>query len=162
LRESLSPLRAMIGARFIVVEANAERDGRLEIIIALEDQGWVEAELEAGGAVRTGPLLDGGSSFTLPDGSTLDVIAAERDWLAQALDCPRIAPNGLPVIGLPYFVLFRLETARTADLRKLERLLGSTTDVELGRVRNAVDAYMPDSRGDLESLIVLGRLARGG
>lgn len=65
MRESASPLRAMIGARFVVVEANDDRGGRLEIIIALEDQGWVEAELEAGGAVRTGPLLDGGSSFRL-------------------------------------------------------------------------------------------------
>lgn len=88
------------------------------------------------------------------------MIAAERDWLAQALDCPRTAPNGLPVIGLPYLVLFRLETARTADFRELERILGKATDAQLARVRDAVDAYMPDLRGDLESLIVLGRLAR--
>jgi hypothetical protein len=148
----------MLGGRFVVVEASEE--GRLEILIALEDQRWVEDELEVNGAARTGPLLDGGSSFRMADGSTLDVIAGEEPWLAQALEYPQKAPNGLPVIGLPYLVLFRLGTARTADSRELERLLGRANDELLGRVRDAVEAFAPDLRGDLESLIALGRLAR--
>jgi hypothetical protein len=159
LPEPVSPLRAMLGGRFVVIEAN--EDGRLEILIALEDQNWVEGELEAGGAQRMGPLLDGGSSFMLADGSTLDVIAGEEPWLAQALECPQSAPNGLPVIGLPYLVLFRLGTGRTADSRELERLLGVAGEDLLRRVRAAVEAFAPDSAGDLESLIALGRLARG-
>jgi hypothetical protein len=159
LREVVSPLRALIGARFVVVEASGDRTGRLEVLIAPEDQGWVEAELGASGAVRVGTLLDG-SSFELTDGSTLDVIARDEPWLAQALDCPQAAPNGLPVIGLPYLVLFRLETARASDSRELERLLGSASEAQLTRVRDAVDAFMPDLSGDLESLIALGRLAR--
>ena len=160
--EPVSPLRATIGARFVVVEASLARDERLEILIAPDDQGWVEGELEASGAIRTGTLLDGGSSFVLADGSTLDVIAHDAPWLAQALECPRTAPNGLPVIGLPYLVLFRLETARTADSRQLERLLGAASESSLARVREAVDAFAPDLRGDLESLITLGQLARHG
>jgi hypothetical protein len=149
----------MIGARFVVVGASADREGRLEVLIAPEDQGWVEAELEANGASRTGTLLDGGSSFRLADGAMLDLIACAADWLPQALDCPQTAPNGLPVIGLPYLVLFRLEASRTTDTTELERLLGAASAEQLGRVRDAVDAYLPDLRGDLESLIVLGRLA---
>ena len=128
------------------------------MLIALEDQGWVEDELEANGAARIGTLLDG-SSFQLADGSTLDVRARDEPWLAQALECPQAAPNGLPVIGLPYLVLFRLETARASDSRELERLLGSASEAQLRRVRDAVDAFMPDLSGDLESLIALGRLA---
>ncbi len=159
MRESSSPLRVMIGGRFVVVEASADRAGRLEVLIAPEDQGWIEDELEANGAVRIGTLLDG-SSFRLPDCSTLDVIARDEPWLSQALDCPQAAPNGLPVIGLPYLVLYRLETARSADSRELERLLGGASEAQLDRVRDAVDAFMPDLRGDLESLIALGRLAQ--
>jgi len=147
----------MIGGRFVVVEASEA--GRLEVLIAPEDQGWIEDELEANGAVRSGTLLDG-ASFQLADGSTLDVIARDEPWLAQALDCPQAAPNGLPVIGLPYLVLYRLETARSADSRELERLLAGASEAQLGRVRDAVDAFMPDLRDDLESLIALGRLAR--
>src|SRR5579875_2955471 len=67
LRNAASPLRAMIGARFVVV------------------------------------------------------VAGDEPWLPQALECARLAPNGLPVIGLPYLVLFRLTTARSADARELER-----------------------------------------
>jgi len=159
LRESISPLRVMIGGRFVVVEASEDRAGRLEVLIAPEAQGWIEDEIEANGAARNGTLLDG-SSFQLPDGSALDVIARDKPWLAQARDCPQVAPNGLPVIGLPYLVLYRLETARTADSRELERLLGGSSEAQLGRVRDAVDAFMPDLRGDLESLIALGRLAQ--
>lgn len=153
-------MRAILGARFLVVEAAVEVEQRLEVLIALEDQGWVEGELEAHGAARTGSLLDGGSSFRLTDGSTLDVIAREAPWLAQALDCPRIAPNGLPVIGLPYLVLFRLETGRSADVRELERLLGGASEPQLFHVRAAVDAFMPEAREELESLITIGRLER--
>jgi hypothetical protein len=160
LRNAASPLRAMIGARFVVVEAGDEAAGRLEVLIAAEDQGWVEAELEESGAVRIGALLDGGSSFRLPDGSTLDVVAGDEPWLPQALECARLAPNGLPVIGLPYLVLFRLTTARSADARELERLLGCASEAQLERVRAAVDAFLPDMRGDLESIIALGRLAQ--
>lgn len=157
--EPVSPLRAMIGARFVVVEASAEGASRLEVLIALEDQSWVEGELVASGAVRTGALLDGGSTFRLADGMTLDLIAGEEAWLGQALEHPQPAPNGLPVIGLPYLVLFRLGNGRTADSRELERLLGRASPAQLARVRDAVDAFLPDLRGDLESLIALGRLA---
>jgi hypothetical protein len=161
LREAISPLRATIGARFVVIGATTDQEERIEVLIALEDQGWVEAELEAYGALRTGALLDGGSTFRLPDGASLDLVARDEPWVAQALDCPQAAPNGLPVIGLPYLVLFRLEASRTADTTELERLLGHASKEQLSRVRDAVDAYLPDLRGDLESLIVLGRLAQG-
>lgn len=161
MREPVSPLRAIIGARFVVVSAVAEGSGRLEVLIAAEDQGWVEAELEANGATRTGPLLHGGSTFELRDGLVIDLIGLDAPWLSQALECPQAAPNGLPLIGLPYLVLFRLESSRSDDSRELERLLGAASEPQLGRIRDAVAAFMPDASGDLESLIVLGRLARG-
>jgi hypothetical protein len=161
LPEPVSPLRAIIGAGFVVVSVAEEGRGRLEVLIAAEDRGWVEGELEANGAVRTGTLLLGGSTFELPDGLVIDLIGADAPWLAQALDHPLPAPNGLPLIGLPYLVLFRLESSRSDDSRELERLLGAAGEPLLARVREAVAAFMPDASGDLESLIVLGKLARG-
>jgi hypothetical protein len=161
LPEPVSPLRAILGARFIVVSVAEEGRGRLEVLIDAEDQGWVEGELEANGAVRTGTLLLGGSTFELRDGLVIDLIGSEAPWLGQALDYPRPAPNGLPLIGLPYLVLYRLESSRSDDSRELERLLGAASEPQLARVREAVAAFMPDASGDLESLIVLGKLARG-
>lgn len=159
MAERSSPLRAVLGARFVVVGAVADGEQRLEVLVADEDHGWIEGELEAAGATRTGTLLDGGSSFTLVDGTTLDLVGSDAPWLPAALECAQLAPNGLPVIGLPYLVLYRLASGRSADAQQLERVLGTATEAQLARVRAAVDAFMPDVRGDLESVIALARLA---
>lgn len=115
-------------------------------------------ELRSGGCRYEGPLSAGGSHWTLPDGSGLDVIESDASWVAVALEAHRRAPDGLPVIDLPYLVLMKLEAGWAQDLADVSRMLGGAGEADLAAVREVVGAHLPEGTEDLESLIELGRL----
>ncbi|MEG4842730.1 hypothetical protein [Microcoleus sp. B9-D4] len=130
------------------------------ILVLTQDAANLYRELEQAGSTRTGELSIGGSTWELPDGTYFDVIESRDSWVREAITNPNKAPDGLPIIGLPYLVLMKLQASRGIDIGDLTRMLGGADETALRLVRRAVQDFLPDAVEDLESLIVLGKLER--
>ncbi|PSB27314.1 hypothetical protein C7B69_11040 [filamentous cyanobacterium Phorm 46] len=133
----------------------------LDILVLTDDAENIYQELVAAGSIKVGELSIGGSSWQLPDGSILDVLESQQPWVIEAIANPNIAPDDLPIIGLPYLILMKLQASRGIDIGDLTRMLGGADETALELVRKTVKTYLPDAVEDLESLIVLGKLERG-
>ena len=88
----------------------------------------------------------------------IDLIALRADWLEEALNKPRMGPDGQPYIDLPWLVLLKLAASRSQDLADLSRMLGAAGDADLERIRDIVKKFGPTDAQDVESLIRMGRL----
>jgi len=159
------PLESIVQTPFVIVGGVATRlyapermTEDLDVLIAAEDAGRFYAELQQGGGQRQGRLTIPGSHWRLPDGSLLDVLESEEPWVREALTNPAFAPDGLPVISLPYLILLKMRSGRITDLADVSRMLGGAEEDALDQVRAAVRAYQPGDLEDLESVIQLGRL----
>ena len=82
------------------------------------------------------------------------------DWVTEAISSPNYAPDGLPVVDLPYLVLMKLIAGRSQDIADISRMLGVAEDLQLQRVKKVINQYLPSAIEDLENLIVLGKLER--
>ncbi len=133
----------------------------LNILVWTDDAENIYQELVAAGSIKIGELCIDGSSWQLPDGSILDVLESQQSWVREAIANPNIAPDNLPIIGLPYLILMKLQASRGIDIGDLTRMLGGADETALELVRKTVKTYLPDAVEDLESLIVLGKLERG-
>ena len=80
--------------------------------------------------------------------------------MTEAISSPNYAPDGLPVVDLPYLVLMKLIAGRSQDIADISRMLGIAEDLQLQRVNKIINQYLPNEIKYLESLIVLGRLER--
>ena len=129
-----------------------------DILVLAEDQEASEQELAGAGCQRLGVLAIGGSTWTLPDGTTLDVVISDAPWAQEAIERPLQTADGIPVIALPYLVLMKLYAGRAQDIADITRMLGGAADSALIEVRAAVARYNPEATVDVESMIVLGRL----
>lgn len=134
---------------------------KLDILVLTEDADNIYRELAEAGSMKVGELSIGGSSWQLPDGSILDVIESQQPWVAGAIANPNTAPDNLPIIGLPYLIVMKLQASRGIDMGDLTRMLGGADRPALDLVRKTVKTYLPDAVEDLESLIVLGKLEMG-
>ena len=130
----------------------------LDILVLTADAKELYRELEKAGSTRVGELSIGGSTFKLPDGTYLDVIEFQEPWVEEAVNNPNIAPDGLPIIGLPYLILMKIKASRSQDIADLTRMLGGADENALEEVRKAIKTYLPETLEDLESFIVLGKL----
>jgi hypothetical protein len=130
----------------------------LDILIHSSQSERAYACLADRQAIEIGTLSIGGTSWQLPDETTLDIIVSDRPWVTKALNHPRISPDGQPVIDLPYLILMKLAASRTVDLSDISRMLGQADDRQLDRVRQTIALYDPNSLEDVESLIYLGKL----
>ncbi len=133
----------------------------LDILVFAQDAVNIYQQLAAKGSIKIADLSIGGSTWQLPDGTYLDVIESNQSWVTEAMSKPNHAPDGLPVIELPYLVLMKLQASRGIDIGDLSRMLGCANDRALQLVRKVVKTYLPDALEDLESLIVLGKLEMG-
>lgn len=133
----------------------------IDILILSQEAANIYRQLEQAGSRRVGELSIGGSSWQLPDGTYLDVIESSEPWVKEAISNPNNAPDGLPIIRLPYLVLMKLKASRGIDMGDLTRMLGGADETALRLVRRAVQSFLPDAVEDLESLIVLGKLEMG-
>ena len=123
-----------------------------------QNQEAVERELTAAGCEKLGVLAIGGSTWTLPDGTTLDVVVSEAPWAREAIQRPLQTADGIPVIALPYLVLMKLYAGRSQDIADITRMLGGADESALAEVRAAVARHDPGAVNDVESMIVLGGL----
>lgn len=158
-------LRTVMTAPFVVVGGVATRlyapermTDDLDILVHGGNAERLAGDLAQAGAQPLERLSAGGSSCLLPDGTVLDILFFSEPWAEDALRAPLVAPDGLPVIGLPYLVLMKLLASRGIDLGDLTRMLGGADEHALHAVRSVIQTYASDAVDDLESLIMLGRL----
>ena len=164
--QPLFDLRQVIrNTRFLLVGGLATRHYMPErmtldtdILVLAEDQEASEQELAGAGCQKLGVLAIGGSTWMLPDGTTLDVVISDAPWAQEAIERPLQTADGIPVIALPYLVLMKLYAGRAQDIADITRMLGGAGDSALIEVRAAVARYNPEATADVESMIVLGRL----
>jgi len=133
----------------------------LDILVRDEDAQLVYEDLENAKGQKIGDLSIAGTQWRLADGTSLVVWAFDGNWVVEAINSPNYAPDGLPVIDLPYLVLMKLIAGRSQDIVDISRMLGVAEDWQLGRARIAIGRYLPSALEDLESLVVLGRLEQG-
>jgi hypothetical protein len=126
-----------------------------------EDASTLNRELERANCQKLGELSIGGTSWQLPDGTTLDVIESDDDWAREALQNPNFDDSGFPIIALPYLTIMKLLASRAQDIADLTRMLGAASGDTLQEVRTVVRVYVPDALEDLESMILLGRMELG-
>ncbi len=164
--QPLFDLRQVIrNTRFLLVGGLATRHYMPErttldtdILVLAGDQEAVERELTAAGCPKLGLLAIGGSTWLLPNGTTLDVVISDAPWAREAIERPLQTADGIPVIALPYLVLMKLYAGRSQDIADITRMMGGADERALAEVRAAVAQHNPESLNDVESMIVLGRL----
>ena len=167
-RRPVFNLRTITTIPFVVIGGVATRlyapermTDDLDILIEAKNAEELSADLISGGCQKIGKLSIGGSHWRLPDRMALDVLEEDAAWAAEAIANPASAPNGLPVISLPYLVLMKMRAGRAIDIGDLSRVLGAADDKALDETRRVIAAYLPDGVEDLEALIYLGRLEYG-
>lgn len=132
----------------------------IDILVKAEDAQLVYQDLLKANSQKVSELSIQGSQWQLEDGTSLDVLEGTGNWVAKAIQTPKYAPDGLPIIDLPYLVLMKLIAGRSQDLADISRMLGGTTDIQLLEVKKIIYQFIPSAAEDLESLIILGKLER--
>jgi hypothetical protein len=133
----------------------------LDILVRSRDSDEVIERLEEAGYRRISPLAVPDFLLRSPEGTDLDVIFGDYDWLDEALGHQGRDPAGYPVLDLPYLILMKIASSRLQDTADISRMLGLASQDEVTRVREAIARYAPDEADDLESLIYLGRVEVG-
>jgi hypothetical protein len=133
----------------------------LDILINPDDSQLIYEDLKNNNAEKVGNLTIAGSQWRLFDNTSLDVLEGEDEWVKDAIALPNYAPDGLPIISLPYLILMKLSASRTQDLADVSRMLGLADEKTLKEIRQVIKNYLPTAEEDLESLIILGKLEIG-
>jgi hypothetical protein len=133
----------------------------LDILVKAEDRELIYQDLRKADSKKIGSLSIPGSQWQLADQTSLDVIEGDDSWVKDAIAHPKYAPDGLPIINLPYLVLMKLSASRTQDLADISRMLALAKENEREQIREVIKTYIPSAKEDLESLIVLGELELG-
>jgi hypothetical protein len=132
----------------------------LDVLIERGTAGTARKRLKKAGFDYRGELTVGGSTWSTPDGTVVDLLEADAPWVKDALE--RAQHNrdlqGLPVLPLPYFIVMKLQAGRILDIADVTRMLGLASDVDLDAVRQVIRQHLPDAVEDLESMITLGRM----
>ena len=134
----------------------------VDILVRIEDFPAAEDALRGAGCDRTGPLAIGRSSWRLPGGDVLDVVALADAWVDEAIRCAVRDDDGQPCARLQDLVVMKLAAGRVQDLADISRMLGQASEEALAATRRAVSIYCPADLADIENLIALGRLEHGG
>jgi len=131
-----------------------------DILVRAADAATVRQQLSAAGCRYIGDLAIGGSSWTTPDGWSLDVLEGTAPWCTRAIAEAQQNRDaqGLPVVPLPYLVLMKFQAGRVQDLADITRILAQADEPNLAVVRQLFATLLPEDVADLESLIALGQL----
>lgn len=133
----------------------------MDILVRSRDSDEVIERLEEAGYRRISPLAVPGFLLRSPEGTDLDVIFGDYDWLDEALAHVQRDPAGYPILDLPFLILMKMASSRGRDIGDLTTMLGLASQEEVTRVREVIARYAPGEAGDLESLIYLGRVEMG-
>ncbi|MGB5595180.1 MAG: hypothetical protein WBM62_14235 [Crocosphaera sp.] len=133
----------------------------IDILIKIQDRLLIYQDLENANSQKIGDLSIPGSQWKLPDNTLLDVLEGEDNWVEEAIASPKFAPDGLPIIDLPYLILMKLSASKTQDLADITRMLGLAKEKELEQTRAIIKTYLLTAEEDLEKLITLGKLETG-
>ncbi len=136
----------------------------LDLVIRRQDARSAEHRLKAAGFKLVGSLSIGGSSWKAGDGTPIDMIEIDENWIDDALF--RAAQNrdqtGAPILTLPYLVLMKLRSGRLHDVSDIGRMLTAASAADLEAVRDVVRRLEPDALDDLDSTITIAQLELGG
>jgi hypothetical protein len=130
----------------------------VDLLVPLPDAPALRAELETLGYARIGNLRIGGTAWRAPGGDQLGVIESDAPWVHEAVSRPERAPDGAPVVALPYLVLMKLDASRAQDVADISRMLGQAGPDTMDAVRELIRRYRPGDLEDLESLAAIGAL----
>lgn len=135
-----------------------------DVLVMPESLVEAERALLQAGCKKTGQLTIGRSTWHMPEGRNLDLIALEGEWVEKAIADPVSGPHKLPYVDLPYLVLMKLFSGRVQDLADISRMLGGADETKRRATRQVVKQYRPADLEDLDSLITLGQreLEEGG
>jgi hypothetical protein len=127
-----------------------------EAVRGLKALGW----RNDGELFFSNSLLGLYGSAWLKDGQKLDVLATDQRWAQEALSQKAYDQTGLRVIGLPYLVLMKIDSARGIDQGDLTRMLGLLDEAEVERVVAVVERHYGDPHGaqDVRQYAMLGKL----
>ena len=114
-----------------------------DILVLAGDQEAVERELTAAGCQNLGVLAIGGSTWALPNGTTLDVVISHAPCPRAVIESPLQTADGIPVIALPYLVLMKLYVGRSQDIADITRMLGGAYESALAEVRERWHGITP-------------------
>lgn len=129
-----------------------------DVLISSDKLTEAEYALEGSECKKLGRLSIGGSTWQLPEGRNLDLIALDEPWVTDAISHAVVGTGGLPYAELPYLVLMKLASGRMQDLADISRMLGGADEKMLERTRQLVGHYRSHDLEDLGSLISLGKL----
>lgn len=131
-----------------------------DVAVAVRDATAARRRLAEAGYAKLAELSIGGARWQGPDSRPINVIEGQEPWWETALKEAQSNRDaqGLPILPLPYLALMKFQASRTIDLGDLARMLGLADDSMLAAVRAVFRRYAPDDMGDLESLIMLGKL----
>lgn len=129
-----------------------------DVLVHADDLQQAEEQLKQSGCTKIGALTVGGSTWEMPGGRCLDLIALDGEWVDEALAQAEREDDELPYISLPYLVLMKLVASRVQDLADISRMLGLADADVVDDVRTVVGKYSADDVDDLERLIELGKL----
>lgn len=158
---------ALSHLRFAVVGAVATRlymperlTQKIDVVIKSSDSAKTKQKFLEAGFVHQCDLTIGGSTWRTPDGRFVDVIEGHESWWLNAIAAAQNNRDaqGLPILPLAYLVLMKFRAGRLQDLADISRMLGQANEKDLAEVRALFDHEAPSERGDLESIIQLGKL----
>ena len=146
-----SPERVTQDIDVLVEQARYDEAAR-----ALERRGWRKVR----DLVFPASLLGVYGSAWLKDGQKLDVLATDQPWAEEALAEKAYDQTGLRVIGLPYLVMMKIDSARGIDQGDLTRMLGLLDEAEVEHVVAVVQRHYGDPHGaeDVRQYAMLGKL----
>jgi hypothetical protein len=165
-RYGIPPIKPHLGnVPFVVVGGVATRlympermTLDIDVLVSASRLGDAEDALERSGCVKLGPLTVGGSTWRLPEGATLDVLALSEPWADAAVGNPVSTAEGLPCVDLRFLVLMKLVSGRVQDLADITRMLGACDDEAWQAIQDVARRWRPQDVEDVESMRRLGRL----
>lgn len=132
----------------------------IDILVKSDDAQLLYQDLVRANSQKIGELSIQGSQWQLEDGTSLDVLEGTESWVIEAIANPNFAPDGSPIINLPYLILMKLIAGRSQDLADISRMLGGANELQLLEIKEIISQHLPNAIEDLESLVVLGKLER--